>query len=731
MLCKALLTGCMIALLSLPLYSYPEYNKAAALLDRSLGLEDTDWESALITAKAALEIAKANKYHRVEAKALFTIATINYYNVNRTTTLPYFEEGYAAAKLSKDKDLIYDYLIEIANYHLDVSMDFDTAAAYLTDAIELSKQEHKYHDTARAYAKLSIIYINTEDSDNVLECLEESEKYFVLSENPTDASYYYCDIGTRVWEYDMDLAVDLYLRGLEIDENHYYPNMCIGDAYISLGLPEASIPHLEISIDSLGKETDKYSFAMTNLAEAYFQLGDYAVADSICDDLISFLSPKKKALPTAYLIKGKIAELKGHDNEAIQLYQTSLETAEFLRTSLTRVNALLALGQIHLNVDQELSDQYCTHAYKDAVKHNYASLQSSACDCLYKTHKIKEDFDLALSYLEKKDHIEKSLNASTAAHKLTVLEKIGQRENEIDYQQKLVNEQYKSQLNTNKILLVALLFGLGLLLLLFRMMLRIKKQNEEINIKSDKLKEINDDLIQSNDDLERFAYTTSHDLKTPMLIITQFTKLLEKKLSHSTDPVVKDCIRYIDEGSERMTKLLDGVLEFSKTKGANTNMTLIDMRYLLNEISTLSINRNKEIEINIDYHSIPNIKWNYTRILLLFKNLIENGLKYNTSDIAQIAVYGKAQDGHHIIYIEDNGIGIEESYHDKIFVMFNRLHNQKEYKGSGLGLATCKKIVDNFGGEITVESAINKGSTFIIKIPNSMIVSEEAVSVLT
>ncbi|MFK7931882.1 MAG: ATP-binding protein, partial [Saprospiraceae bacterium] len=124
--------------------------------------------------------------------------------------------------------------------------------------------------------------------------------------------------------------------------------------------------------------------------------------------------------------------------------------------------------------------------------------------------------------------------------------------------------------------------------------------------------------------------------------------------------------------------------------------------------------KNAEIIIT---NPLPSVFANRSSIVLLFQNLLENAIKYNQSDVPTVKISSQKQVGSFSIVIEDNGIGISQEYHDEIFVMFARLHSQQTYEGTGLGLATCKKIVDQLNGTISLSSEINKGSVFTINLP--------------
>lgn len=171
--------------------------------------------------------------------------------------------------------------------------------------------------------------------------------------------------------------------------------------------------------------------------------------------------------------------------------------------------------------------------------------------------------------------------------------------------------------------------------------------------------------------------------------------------------------------------LIEDVLAFSKNEEVDIKTEAIELGNLMEEISELLVCNQNKVKIEYDPMMLPSINWNYTKILLLFKNLIENGLKYNNCQNPTIQITSTLSEDGLKVFIKDNGIGIKKEYFDKVFVMFKRLHNQNAYEGTGLGLATCKKIVNDFGGEIFIESEINIGSTFIVHFPPELVVQHQ------
>ena len=275
-------------------------------------------------------------------------------------------------------------------------------------------------------------------------------------------------------------------------------------------------------------------------------------------------------------------------------------------------------------------------------------------------------------------------------------------------------------------LLVGFLSGLMFIGFLMHNYRRIRGKNEEIKEKTDQLENLNKRLEGSNEELERFAHITSHDLKTPLRNIVSYAGLLRKYLADDDRPIVNDSLNFIEKNGKRMNQLINDVLDFSKLSSQGVKkQESINLNELIDEISHLSQDAPNGKSVIFEMSPLPIIRWNSSKIFLLFKNIIENGIKYNESELPKIKVFGtQASDGY-VISIEDNGIGIKKEFFDKVFVMFNRLHNQNEYEGTGLGLAVCKKIVDEFEGTINIESRYGEGTNFIIKLPNHLVYQKE------
>ena len=245
------------------------------------------------------------------------------------------------------------------------------------------------------------------------------------------------------------------------------------------------------------------------------------------------------------------------------------------------------------------------------------------------------------------------------------------------------------------------------------------------------IEERNLELERNNKELASFNYVASHDLQEPLRKIQTFISRLEDKEQEQLSANGKLYIQRIKSSSERMRSLIDDLLQFSRTnkseeafEESNINILLETAKHDLAEIIS-----DKRARISSD--RMPSMKVIPFQIKQLFLNLISNSLKYSRENVAPVITITYSQtkasdlpkvkyskyDLYHTITIKDNGIGFDQEYADKIFILFNRLHNKTEYSGTGIGLSICKKIVENHNGYITAEGKVDEGSTFTFYLP--------------
>ncbi|MBF0373789.1 MAG: GHKL domain-containing protein [Alphaproteobacteria bacterium] len=234
------------------------------------------------------------------------------------------------------------------------------------------------------------------------------------------------------------------------------------------------------------------------------------------------------------------------------------------------------------------------------------------------------------------------------------------------------------------------------------------------------------ELARSNEELEQFAYVASHDLRQPLRIVISYVTLLERQLGAVVDSDSGDYIRFVRDGAHRMDRLIHDLLEYSRAGRADKALAPVDLgRVLKDALQDMAVAIEDSGAQMLTPSQAPSVIGCEMDLVRLFNNLIGNAIKYRAPDRPpQIAITVEERDGFWRFTVADNGIGIEPEHLDRIFGIFQRLHVQAEYDGTGIGLAVCKRIVERHGGTIHAESEPGQGSRFVFTLP--MFVGEGA-----
>ncbi|MDX2245789.1 MAG: PAS domain S-box protein [Bacteroidia bacterium] len=243
----------------------------------------------------------------------------------------------------------------------------------------------------------------------------------------------------------------------------------------------------------------------------------------------------------------------------------------------------------------------------------------------------------------------------------------------------------------------------------------LKQKELDLNRKNDQLKQ----YIESNMNLENFAYLASHDLRAPIRTVVSFAQLLEKRLKGKIEAEDLEYLNFVVSASKNMQRLIHDLLTYSRVNTAKINIYPLNMPLLLEEIRKELFTAIEEKQAKLTFRNIPDtIPADRIKLRQLFHNLIINALKFHRSGFPPEIEISCVEEPHQWrFWVKDNGIGISSAYQDHIFLLFRRLHKETEYEGTGIGLALCKKIVEQHKGEIGVRSEINKGSEFFFTIP--------------
>lgn len=241
---------------------------------------------------------------------------------------------------------------------------------------------------------------------------------------------------------------------------------------------------------------------------------------------------------------------------------------------------------------------------------------------------------------------------------------------------------------------------------------------EKLELKQQELEKTLSILHRKNEELEQFAYIASHDLQEPLRMVSSFMEKIDQKYADVLDEKGKTYLHFAVDGSKRMRKMIIDLLEYSRFQRSIQEAEWIN----LNEILEVELETFQE-EINatqstLIIDNLPSVFAPKSSIIRLFQNLISNAIKYRKLDTPLvIEIKCEERESDYLFSVKDNGIGIDEKYHEKIFAIFQRLHREEEIPGSGLGLAICKKVVNDLGGNIWFESNSVDGTNFLFNLP--------------
>jgi PAS domain S-box-containing protein len=241
-----------------------------------------------------------------------------------------------------------------------------------------------------------------------------------------------------------------------------------------------------------------------------------------------------------------------------------------------------------------------------------------------------------------------------------------------------------------------------------------RKKSEEHLVKT------MEELSQSNDELQQFAYVASHDLQEPLRMVASYTQLLAKRYKGQLDADADEFIDFAVDGCNRMQALIQDLLAYSRSGSSGKAVRKISSENALSEALTNLHATIEESGAIVTHDALPSIITDDTQLAQVFQNLVGNGIKYRGVEAPHVHVSATKNGGKEWIFsVRDNGLGIEPQYFERIFILFQRLHGRQEFKGTGIGLAICKKIVERLGGRIWVESQPEEGSTFYFSLPES------------
>lgn len=472
----------------------------------------------------------------------------------------------------------------------------------------------------------------------------------------------------------------------------------IGSAHFMLGDFEESKSYSEeaLALAQSMKYKTGVAYALGNLASVYLENIDYPAAERMLMEAIRL----KKEVGDTWGVVGSNITL-GHlyndwkkPRKAIKVLNESLEVSRGLKTKPRILECYMKLNDAY----ELIGDTKLAHYYLKS----FVALQDSVL-----SEKTLEEMGQAKSRYE----------VQLKEHEIELLKK----DNTL-----LAKDKKIQKLQTTGIALIAAMLLLVGIWLWNRYKVQGKlnnllaEKNELLNSKNEEIFVKNKLLEQSNQDLTQFAYIASHDLKEPLRMIHSYTSLIEKRYKHLLDESGIEFMHFITDAVDRMKTLLDDLLDYSRAGKAKDKKQMINTKDLVNlvEANLYHHFQDKNVSLDMNEENMPTILAPKTQMLQLFQNLISNGIKFQKEGASpKVNIDCNLEKDNYVFSIRDNGIGISKENQEKVFEMFSRFHTRDEYEGTGIGLATCKRIVSGMGGDIWLKSEEGFGTTFYIKIP--------------
>ena len=563
-------------------------------------------------------------------------------------------------------------------------------------------------DRAGAYTQISSIYQVLGNYEKAFERQMQGLLIFEVNEDSLGIANSHYNIGTIFfYQLQHEKALESYQKAkeicdaLKIEYNIYSCLAAMGAVHEKLGFHEESLDYNRRSLKLAEKLDYKtgLAYAKGNMASNFVNQKNYEKAEKFYREAIQ-LKTELGDIYSAIGNKIEIAQLYlewKKAPKAKRYLEEALKSAKDLDSRSRQSDIYKHLALVHDQLNQPL------------IAYDYNKRYVSMKDSLLNEKTLEE-----MGQSKRRFEVQKS------EHEIQMLKK----ENELLGK----NEEIRKQ----QIYLFAItIFAFLMFLLWNRNKLKyqnkvnklLEEKNQLLNSKNEEIHIKNKQLEHSNEDLQQFAYVASHDLKEPLRMINSYTQLLKRRYSSSFDESGNEFMHYIIDAVGRMETLLNDLLDFSRagnqaapTEFVSTNDVMVmvesNLRHRLEMLKATLV---------VENENLPLVKAHRTQLLQLLQNLVSNGMKFRGERDPIVEVNALPLESGYVFSVKDNGIGISNENLEKVFEMFRRLHTREEYEGTGIGLATCKRIVSTWGGDIWVESEEGQGSTFFFSVPNSAI----------
>ena len=583
----------------------------------------------------------------------------------------------------------------------------DSAHYYHRKGLELAQKLDDPSCLAISKNNLGIYYLNQGNYVLGLQYFQEALKHDQLLGDYVDPTSLYANIGIIHEELgDTELAIEYYIKS--------------SNAALSVGGPE-NIAYSHLDLGYVAALQEQYDEAMRHYDSALVFYRELGFSNRIAE---------------ALYYQGEIHFYQENYELALQVQHEALEIYEQIGSIEDIPSMYGVIGEIYETTkDYQKAIDFYLQAIERAKEASFSSLMPVLYEDLSRAYLQVEDYEQAYVYVVKYRELQDSFLNEATKERISKLEMSYQLKVQESENRELTERQEQQDIILRQRTLIAIAAGLIAILLIllaikqYRMnqeKARLNRQLEDtVQKRTAALKTANQQLRRSNDELERFTFIASHDLKEPLRNITSFVNLIQRKLAKTADSDLQEYMSFVTRNTKQLYALVEDILKHSRIRQSDgEGVAAVDLNEVLTEIKTGLSHILQERSASINWSKMPTIQGHRSDFYLLLKNLIENGLKYNKSDSPKIYLSAQPEEDSWCFSCQDNGLGIDPAYHQQIFQMFTRLNNRGQYLGSGIGLATCHKIVQKYRGKLWVESQEGEGSTFFFNLPRSVVEME-------
>lgn len=666
----------------------------------------------------------------------WAISTCGYLSASVDTTIDSLKQHIEVQQIENDELALVGSYQEIGKVYLE-QKDYQLALEHFHLAINIVEELNLREERIAVHMAISDVYRELKQAETAIGELKEALKIGGLSiQKNTEVAIFgklsdlSLQIGNTDEAYDYQLRV---LRYWETEKNQsnvartYYQ---IASIYFAQQNFDEALSFYQKSLkieDEVGNEEGSVK-SMSAIASVYGRIQQFDKSLQTNFEALELAEEKgykngiaytSHNISADYLSMGKTKEAAPYIKKALKLRQElgdrlgenhSLQAQGYMYMLLGQYDKGVESMQSALDIAKEIND-------KPLIRDTYRML-SQVYSQAQDWKKAFENYETYTAYKDSmlNDATKQRMSQFQIKHEVHKKEK--EKEIELLKKDKEIAALYRYGIIGG---LILLLFIVSLLLLF--VFYRYKNQaavNSILTKKNLKIQQQNAQLARSNRDLEQFAYIASHDLKEPLRNIGGFITLLNRKCGDYQDNEAKEYMGFITKSVDHMHHLLTDLLAYSRIGVVPKTFDQVDANAVLETVKNSFKSYIEEQNAEIFIRNLPILTANRTQMIQLFQNLVGNALKFRSDKIPRINIEAVELPDRYVFSVQDNGIGMQQEYTDKIFVIFQRLHNRTEYDGTGIGLSICKKIVEQHQGEIWVESQSGKGSTFYFSISKDL-----------